>query len=283
MDLTSIYSIINSYQTLIETEQDATLMTGLEIEQFACLDDNYGYLIHDASSGVTACIDTPDAEVIRQTLKNKGWRLTHIFNTHHHHDHAGGNMFLQEETGCEIIGPAGEWEKIPGLTRAVDQGDMVVFGTHYFEIINVGGHTLGHIAYFNRQEKLAFVGDALFALGCGRMFEGTPAQMWASLSRLNRLPQDTQIFCAHEYTLANAAFALSIDPDNPDLKARFLDIQARREQNLPTVPSLLGLEQKTNPFLRVTDPTIRAGMNMLDASNIDVFAEMRQRKDNFKG
>lgn len=258
-------------------------MKQLEIDQFPCLEDNYGYLLHDPETGATATIDTPDVDAIMQRLAAKGWSLTHIFNTHHHWDHAGGNLELKQKTGCEIIGPACESDKIPGLDRAVDQDDMVAFGNHYLEIINVGGHTLGHIAYFLRTQKTAFVGDALFAMGCGRLFEGTPGQMWASLSRLNRLPAETIIYCAHEYTLANATFALSLDPENPALIDRVAQVQALREKNQPTVPTTLSLERATNPFLRVDDPAIRNLLGLQKASQVDVFAEIRQRKDSFKG
>ncbi|MGC6472760.1 MAG: hydroxyacylglutathione hydrolase [Parvibaculales bacterium] len=258
-------------------------MKQLEIDQFPCLEDNYGYLLHDPETGATATIDTPDAGVILQRLADKGWQLTHILNTHHHWDHAGGNLEIKEATGCEIIGPACESEKIPGIDRAVDQDDMIAFGNDYLEVINVGGHTLGHIAYFLRSQKTAFVGDALFAMGCGRLFEGTPAQMWASLSRLNRLPAETVICCAHEYTLANAAFALSVDPDNQALIERTEDVKARRAAGLPTVPTTLSLERATNPFLRVDDPAMRILLDMQNASQVDVFAEIRHRKDNFKG
>ncbi len=258
-------------------------MKKLEIEQFPCLDDNYGYLVHAPETGHTASIDTPDVALILARLEEKNWKLSHILNTHHHYDHAGGNLELKEATGCEIIGPACESEKIPGLDRAVDQDDMVVFGTHYLEVIHVGGHTLGHIAYFSRTQRAAFVGDAIFAMGCGRLFEGTPVQMWASLSRLNRLPADTQLYCAHEYTLTNAAFALSVDPHNKELKKRVAEVKKLRADGIPTVPTNLALERATNPFLRVDDPSIRGLLNMQKATQVDVFAEIRSRKDNFKG
>ena len=258
-------------------------MKQLEIDQFACLDDNYGYLIHDPASGQTATIDTPDAKAISARLSARGWTLTHIFNTHHHYDHTGGNLELKESTQCQIIGPACESEKIPGLDRAIDQDDMIEFGEHYFEILNVGGHTLGHIAYFHRLQEIAFVGDALFAMGCGRLFEGTAAQMWASLSRLNRLPAETLIYCAHEYTSANAAFALSIDPENPALQKRVEAVKALRAADQPTIPTSLAEERATNPFLRVDDPAIRSFLNMDKAAHVDVFAEIRSRKDNFQG
>ena len=254
-------------------------MSDIEIAQFACLSDNYGYLVHDAASGETACIDTPETAPILAALQARGWTLTYIWNTHHHYDHAGNNLELKEKTGCTIIGPAGEADKIPGIDRAVDDGDIVQLGAHQARILNVGGHTLGHIAY--HMDGHAFVGDSLFALGCGRVFEGTMAQMWASLEKLNALPDGTQIYCAHEYTSANAAFAVTIDPDNEALKARVADIATLRAAGKPTVPTEITLERATNPFLRATDAAVQAHLGMSGAAPVDVFAEIRARKDNF--
>lgn len=256
-------------------------MSDIEIAQFACLSDNYGLLVHDKASGETACIDTPETAPILATLEARGWTLTHIWNTHHHYDHAGNNLEIKERTGCTIIGPAGEADKIPGLDRAVDDGDTVQLGAHQARILNVGGHTLGHIAYHMAEDRVAFVGDSLFALGCGRVFEGTMAQMWASLEKLNALPDGTQIYCAHEYTSANAAFAVTIDPDNEALKARVAHIAALRAEGKPTVPTEISLERATNPFLRATDAAVQAHLGMSGAAPVDVFAEIRARKDNF--
>ena len=253
----------------------------LEIEQINCLSDNYGYLVHDPESGETACIDTPETAPILDRLQQKGWQLSYIWNTHHHFDHAGNNLEIKQATGCTIIGPAGEADKIPGIDRAVDQGDSVQLGAHEAQVLNVGGHTLGHIAYYLPATDNAFVGDALFALGCGRVFEGTMGQMWDSLQKLAALPDATQVFCAHEYTAANAAFAVTIDPDNQQLKDRIAEIGALRAANQPTVPTQIGLERATNPFLRPADAAIRAHLNMQSASDADVFAEIRARKDTF--
>ena len=254
-------------------------MSDIEIVQFACLSDNYGYLVHDKASGETACIDTPEAAPILAELEKRNWQLSHIWNTHHHYDHAGNNLELKEKTGCMIIGPAGEADKIPGIDRAVDEGDRAQLGAHQARILNVGGHTLGHIAY--HMDGHAFVGDSLFALGCGRVFEGTMAQMWASLEKLNALPDGTKIYCAHEYTSANAAFAVTIDPDNQALKTRIAEIAALRAADKPTVPTEIGLERATNPFLRATDAAVQAHLGMSGAAAVDVFAEIRSRKDNF--
>ena len=256
-------------------------MTQLDIAQIPCLNDNYGYLLHDAASGETACIDTPEPGPILAELERRNWQLSHIWNTHHHWDHAGNNLEIKQATGCRIIGPAGEADKIPGIDHAVDDGDALRLGDHEVRVINVGGHTLGHIAYHLPDAGLAFVGDSLFTLGCGRVFEGTMAQMWASLEKLAGLPDGTLIYCAHEYTAANAAFAATIDPDNAALQARIDDITELRAQNKPTVPTEIGLERATNPFLRAADPAIRARLNMANAENVDVFAEIRSRKDNF--
>ena len=254
-------------------------MTDLQIHQFACLGDNYGFLVHDPKSGETACIDTPETAPIMAALEETGWQLTQIWNTHHHYDHAGNNEEIKCLTGCTISGPAGEADKIPGLDRAVDEGDVVMLGAHQAQVLNVGGHTLGHIAY--HMDGHAFVGDSLFVLGCGRVFEGTMAQMWDSLQKLNKLPDGTQIYCAHEYSAANAAFAVTIDPNNQALHKRVAEITALRASDKPTVPTEIALERATNPFLRATDEVVQAHLNMAGAEPADVFAEIRQRKDNF--
>lgn len=254
-------------------------MAALEIYQFPCLSDNYGFLVHDSESGETACIDTPETAPILAALEKTGWTLTQIWNTHHHYDHAGNNEEIKRITGCTITGPAGEADKIPAIDRAVDDGDTVMLGVHEAHVLNVGGHTLGHIAF--HMEGHAFVGDSLFALGCGRVFEGTMAQMWESLQKLNALPDGTQIYCAHEYTTSNAAFAVTIDPDNEALSQRVAEISALRAANKPTVPTEIALERATNPFLRATDANVQARLNMSGAPAVDVFAEIRARKDSF--
>ena len=254
-------------------------MAALEIYQFPCLSDNYGFLVHDSESGETACIDTPETAPILAALEKTGWTLTQIWNTHHHYDHAGNNEEIKRITGCTITGPAGEADKIPAIDRAVDDGDTVMLGVHEAHVLNVGGHTLGHIAF--HMEGHAFVGDSLFALGCGRVFEGTMAKMWESLQKLNALPDGTQIYCAHEYTTSNAAFAVTIDPDNEALSQRVAEISALRAANKPTVPTEIALERATNPFLRATDANVQARLNMSGAPAVDVFAEIRARKDSF--
>lgn len=251
----------------------------LEVHQFPCLDDNYGYLLHDSESGETTCIDTPDAEAYLREAAAKGWRITQIWNTHWHPDHAGGNEAIKAATGCTITAPAGEAQKIAGVDRTVDQGDTVMLGAHAAQVLNVGGHTMGHIAYHLPDAAIAFVGDSLFALGCGRMFEGTAPQFWESLLRLKALPPATMIYCAHEYTASNAKFALHADPDNAQLKAYAEDIARLRAEDRPTVPGKLERELATNPFLRADDPAMQARWGGGDA--VATFAALRSAKDNF--
>lgn len=258
-------------------------MSGLEIHQFPCLSDNYGYLIHDPATGATAAIDTPDAKKILAEAKAKGWTITHILNTHHHMDHAGGNLAIKEATGCTIIGPRAEAARIPGLDIAVGEGDRVELGASTAQVFDVPGHTAGHIAYWFEADHCAFVGDTLFALGCGRLFEGTAKQMWSSLSKLMALPGDTKVYCAHEYTQANARFALTVDPDNAALKKRATAIDNARARGEPTVPTTIALELETNPFLRAKDPDLQKTVSLVGAEPVEVFARTRQLKDEFRG
>jgi hydroxyacylglutathione hydrolase len=256
-------------------------MPELEVHQFPCLSDNYGFLLHCAETGETACIDTPETEAILAAAGEKGWRITQIWNTHHHWDHAGGNEALKAVTGAKIIGPSYDRARIPGIDIEVSEGDRVTLGAHEAEVIFTPGHTSGHIIYHLPADRCAFVGDTLFALGCGRLFEGSPAEMWSSLSKLLALPDETQVFCAHEYTAANAKFALSVDPDNRALQAYALEVEARRARGEPTVPTTIGLERDANPFLRPDDKAIRSLLDMAEASDAEVFAEIRRRKDVF--
>jgi hydroxyacylglutathione hydrolase len=256
-------------------------MANLEVHQFPCLSDNYGYLIHDPDAGVTATIDTPEIEPINAALKETGWSLTHILNTHHHFDHAGGNEALKEQWNCTIVGSRDDAERIPGIDIKVGDGDTFEFGHHEVKVFDVSGHTIGHIAFYFAEVEKLFCGDALFALGCGRLFEGTPHQMWTSLQKLAALPDATGVYCAHEYTQANAAFALSVEPQNDALQQRSKEIDALRADHRPTVPSTIGLEKETNPFLRPMSADLQANLNMTGADLVEVFAETRRRKDNF--
>jgi len=242
-------------------------MTDILIRQFACLDDNYGFLVHEPSSGQTACIDTPDTGRILEEADTAGWAITQIWNTHHHWDHAGGNLALKDATGAKVFAPAYDKHRIDGIDTAVSDGDTVSLGNAKARVMFTPGHTLGHIIYWFEDQNIAFVGDTLFALGCGRLFEGTPAQMHKSLNRLAALPPKTTIYCAHEYTQANARFALSVEPDNPDLIAYAKDVDAKRKRGEPTVPTTIGHELAANPFLR--------------ARSVDEFAARRAAKDRF--
>ena len=253
----------------------------LEVYQFPCLSDNYGYLIHDARNDLTATIDTPEVAPINAALERKGWRLTHILNTHHHFDHAGGNLELKEQWGCTIVGSGPDADRIPGIEIKVTDGDTYDFGDYTADVFDVSGHTIGHIAFYFASEDVLFSGDALFALGCGRLFEGTPDQMWTSLRKLKALPDTTTVYCAHEYTAANAAFALSVEPNNTDLIARVDEIKALRADGKPTVPSNLGVEKATNPFLRPDSVQLQETIGVDGGDLVAVFAETRRRKDNF--
>jgi hydroxyacylglutathione hydrolase len=239
----------------------------LTVRQFPCRSDNYGFLVRDEATGLAACIDTPDAGVILHQLDRLGWKLSLILNTHWHADHAGGNAEVKAATGAQIIAPA-EVERISSVDRKVADGAVVELGETRFQVLDTGGHTLGHVAYFDAADQIAFVGDALFALGCGRVFEGTAEQMWASLTRLAALPDETAVYCAHEYTASNARFALSVN-DDPLLRARAEEVFAARERGEPTVPTTIAREKATNPFLR--------------AGGAQRFAALRAAKDAFKG
>jgi hydroxyacylglutathione hydrolase len=257
-------------------------MKRLDYHMFPCLSDNYGFLIHDPATGATATIDTPEVGAIERALANRGWTLTHILNTHHHQDHAGGNLALKERFHCTIVGPKADADRIPGIDLALADGDTFTLGSVTARVFDVPGHTRGHIAYWFESERVVFVGDTLFALGCGRLFEGTPEQMWKSLSKLRALPDDTVVYCAHEYTQSNARFALTVEPDNSALKRRAKEIDAARSRGEPTVPTTIGLEKATNPFLRPDSPDLQRTIGLVGADPVAVFAETRRRKDRFQ-
>jgi hydroxyacylglutathione hydrolase len=256
-------------------------MTSIEIFQFPCLSDNYGVLIHDPETQATASIDAPDASAVRAALSEKNWSLSHILTTHHHHDHTGGNLELKQATHCTIVGPKAEAGKIPGIDIQLSQGDSYTFGSTSLQVFETPGHTLGQINYWFEEQNLLFSGDTLFTLGCGRVFEGTMDQMWSSLQKLMALPGGTIIYSGHEYTLANAAFALSIEPGNAALRARAELIKEMRAHNQPTVPTTMRLELETNPFLRPDSAEIQEHLGMTGADLAQVFAEIRRRKDSF--
>ena len=254
-------------------------MAPLEIELFPCRSDNFGVLLHDPETGATVSIDAPEEKPILDALARRGWALSHIFTTHHHGDHVEANLALKKRFGATVIGPARE--SIPGIDRKVDGGDTFDFAGRRVEVIATPGHTRGHICFHLPEEKLLFAADTLFALGCGRLFEGTPADMWASLSKLAALPDETTVYFGHEYTLSNARFAKTVDPDNTALLKRVVEIEVLRAKGDFTAPTTIGLEKATNPFLRVADPAIRRHLGMERASDAEVFAEIRGRKDRF--
>jgi hydroxyacylglutathione hydrolase len=250
---------------------------GPKVEIVPCLRDNYAYLVSDPAAGLCAVIDPSEAGPVDAALK--GRRLTHILNTHHHWDHSGGNLDLKQKHEAEVVGPEKDRGRIPAIDVGVDEATGWRFGGHAVGILEVPAHTKGAIAFVF--ESAVFTGDTLFAMGCGRLFEGTPEMMVRSLAKLAALPDGTAVYCGHEYTLANARFAMTIDRGNADLAKRFREVEALRAENIPTVPSSIGLEKRTNPFLRAASAEIRAALGMKTAGEVEVFAEIRRRKDNF--
>ncbi len=253
----------------------------LELITIPCLTDNYAYLLHDAASGDTALIDAPEAAPILAELKRWGWGLDQILLTHHHWDHIDAVTAIVEATSAAVVGAAADAHRLPPLTRALLEGDTVQVGAYAGTVIDVPGHTVGHIAFYFADTGLAFTADSLMAGGCGRLFEGTPLQMWQSLSKLAALPPETLICSGHEYTTSNLRFALSIEPGNPDLQARVAEVASARAQNRATVPSRLRDELATNPFLRAGLPHIKAGLGMGTLTDAEAFTEIRARKDKF--
>lgn len=256
-------------------------MSELLIHQFPCLGDNYGVLLHDEDSGQTAAIDAPDGQAVLDALKEKGWNLTHILVTHHHADHTQGIDALISACDCKVIGPTETMGRVPSIQEGVDDGDVFDFAGYSVQVIGTPGHTLDMINFYFADQGVVFTGDTLFAMGCGRLFEGDPAMMWVSLQKLMALPNDTVIYCGHEYTQANADFAMSVDGGNPELQKRVEIVKALRAAGKPTLPTVMQMELDTNPFLRAGDAGIRKNLGMENASDAEVFAEIRGRKDNF--
>jgi len=242
-------------------------MGALDIVAVPAFADNYLWLIHDEDSGETAVVDPGDPAPVLAEAERRGWRITKILNTHWHPDHTGGNLAIKQATGAAIWGPAGENGRVPGLDHPLAEGDRISIGGHSAEVWEVPGHTLGHIAYIFADDEIAFVGDTLFAMGCGRLFEGSPEQMHRSLGRLAELPEATQLYCAHEYTLANARFAAHAFPENKEIAERLRHVEQERSEARPTVPTTVALERTTNPFLL--------------AGDVEEFAELRREKDSF--
>lgn len=253
----------------------------LEIHPIPALADNYVYLLREPESGAVGAVDPSEARPVFDALARLGWRLTHVLNTHHHWDHTGGNLELKERTGATIVGPKADEARIPGIDDTVGEGDGFQFGAETAQVFDIPGHTRGHIAFYFPSSRALFSGDTLFSLGCGRLFEGTPDQMWRSLSKLKQLPGDTRVYCGHEYTAKNARFALTLEPDNPALNERAAEVRALRGKGLPTVPALMENELRANPFLRADAPELRRALDMETADPVEVFAEVRRRRDVF--
>jgi hydroxyacylglutathione hydrolase len=255
-------------------------MAELEIRLLRALRDNYVYLLRDPETAAVGAVDPSEAGPVFAALAETGWRLTHVLNTHHHPDHTGGNLALKEKTGCTIVGPRADRARIPGIDIDVADGEEYVFGKQAARVFDVPGHTRGHIAFWFGGSRALFCGDTLFTLGCGRLFEGTPQQMWHSLSKLRALPPETRVYCGHEYTQANARFAVTVEPKNEALLARSRRIDELRQRELPTVPGTMGEELATNPFLRADQPALQAAMGAV-GDPVATFAEIRRRKDVF--
>lgn len=253
----------------------------LEIVTIPCLKDNYAFLAHDKATGQTAVVDVPEAAPIIAALKQRGWTLSHVLLTHHHWDHVDGLAALLADHPATVIGAAADAHRLPPLDIAVREGDTITIGSDTGRVIDVSGHTLGHVAFHFPDSAVVFTADSLMALGCGRLFEGTPAQMYQSLSKLAALPPETLVCSGHEYTASNAKFALTIEPGNPALISRVEKIETARAQGRPTVPSLLSTERATNPFLRSDSPEIQANLGLSGADPVTVFTEVRRRKDSF--
>lgn len=253
----------------------------LTIRALPAFEDNYIWLLHDGASGAVGVVDPGQAEPVLAALPSVGGRLDWILLTHHHPDHVGGNRALQAATGCRIAGFADDAARLPGLDHPVRDSDSVALGARGARAIETPGHTRGHLSWWFEREAVLFCGDSLFGLGCGRLFEGTPETMWRSLSRYAALPDATRVYCAHEYTLANARFALAVDPHNPALAARVDRVRAQRARGEPSVPFTLGEERAANPFLRAGDPALAARLGLAGAAPAAVFAELRARKDRF--
>jgi hydroxyacylglutathione hydrolase len=253
----------------------------LELVTIPCLQDNYAYLLHDPASGQTAVVDVPDAAPILAALDGRGWQLSDILITHHHADHIQGVEALRAATGARVLGAAADAHRLPELDLALAENDTLTLGAEVARVIDVPGHTVGHIAFHFPESRLAFTADSLMSGGCGRLFEGTPRQMWQSLSKLAALPPETLICSGHEYTASNLRFALTLDPGNPALISRSAEVAAHRAQGKPTVPVSLQTELDTNPFLRARFPALKAAVGLPDADDAIVFAEIRARKDKF--
>src|SRR3954447_640430 len=250
-----------------------------EIRTFTCLNDNFGYLIHDVETKATASIDAPEAGPIVRALEREGWQLTDILITHHHGDHVGGVAELKQRYNCRVVAPHDKTTEIADVDLRVANAEIVRVGSLLGRVLETPGHTLDHISYVFDTDKALFAADTLFSIGCGRVFEGTYPMMWDSLLKLRALPDDFRLYCGHEYTTANVKFALTIEPNNPDLKARAEEVTRLRATGKPTIPTLLGEEKKANVFLRADEPSVAASVHLKGAAAAEVFGELRERKN----
>src|SRR3954452_3681025 len=252
-----------------------------EIRTFTCLNDNFGYLIHDVETKATASIDAPEAGPILKALEREGWQLTDILINHHHGDHVGGGAELKQKYNCRVVAPHDKTTEIADVDLRVANAEIVKIGSLLGRVLETPGHTLDHISYVFDTEKALFAADTLFSIGCGRVFGGTHPMMWDSLLKLRALPDDFRLYCGHEYTAANVKFALTVEPDNPALQARAVEVTRLRAAGKPTVPTLLGEEKRANVFLRSDDPAVAAALRLKGASPAEVFGELRERKNKF--
>ena len=253
----------------------------MQITPIPCLTDNYAYIINDHKSQIIGVVDPSEAKPVQDFLQKKNLKLNYILNTHNHFDHIGGNIELKKKYNAKVVGYNGDKHRIPGIDITLEDNAIWSFGSHNVKIIHIPGHTLGHICFFFEKEKIAFTGDTLFSLGCGRIFEGDHEQMLKSLNKIKVLPKDTRIYCGHEYTLKNAKFCIKYDSDNEDLKEIFQKIDNLRSNNLPTVPSKLGDELKANIFLRCDQNSLKIKLNMRNEEDYKVFKKVRDLKDSF--
>eukprot|EP00250_Pteridium_aquilinum_P003266 c13590_g1_i1 orf=37-1002(+) len=255
-------------------------VAALQIDVVPCLKDNYAYLLHDTEAGVTGVIDPSESEPVNEALKKKDLSLGYILNTHHHWDHTGGNIDLKRRYNAKIVGPHADKDRIPGIDVALKEGDTWMFGNQKMLVLDTPGHTRGHVCFFFPSSKAIFTGDTLFSLSCGKLFEGTPQQMWTSLSKILSFPDDTLVYCGHEYTLSNAEFSLTLEPNNEALRSYYDKVKELRQAGLPTIPTNLGLEKACNPFLRVSSAEVRASVGIPSgADDVQAFAAVRARKD----
>ncbi|MFK8077920.1 MAG: hydroxyacylglutathione hydrolase [Granulosicoccus sp.] len=256
-------------------------MAALECIQFPYGSDNYGVLVHDKDTGQSACIDAGDAQAALSTLSTQGWTLSHLLITHHHGDHTAGLMDIKKATGCTVVGPDALSAPITGIDKHVSDNSEFEFANRTVKVLHTPGHTTDMMNFYFAEDNLVFTGDTLFSMGCGRLFEGDAAMMLNSINKLKALPDNTMVYCAHEYTATNARFALDVDPDNSALKTRATEVTSLRNDGKATVPSLLGLERQTNPFLRTDNPDLAASLSMSGADEVAIFAELRERRNQY--